>query len=174
MEETIDLRKEGDEETIELTREMVISGGGVESVNGKTGNVVLTTSDLENDSDYQTESEVSSAIDTAIAGKQDTLTAGDNITITDDTISATDTTYNAFIGTDGTNAGEAGLVPGPATADAGKFLKSDGTWDAVGGGPTVVQTTGTSTTDVMSQKAVTDIIGDVESALALINNGGNS
>lgn len=43
-----------------------------------------------------------------------------------------------------------------------------------GGGPTVVQTTGQSTSDVMSQKAVTDIIGDVESALNTINNGGNS
>ena len=44
-----------------------------------------------------------------------------------------------------------------------------------GGGSTinVVQTTGQSTTDVMSQKAVTDIIGDVESALNIINNGGN-
>lgn len=37
--------------------------------------------------------------------------------------------------------------------------------------PTVVQTTGSSTTDVMSQKAVTDIVGDVESILDIINNG---
>lgn len=45
-----------------------------------------------------------------------------------------------------------------------------------GGGSTinVVQTTGESTTDVMSQKAVTDIIGDIETALHTINNGGNS
>ena len=35
----------------------------------------------------------------------------------------------------------------------------------------VVQTTGQSTTNVMSQKAVTDIIGDVETALNVINNG---
>ena len=35
----------------------------------------------------------------------------------------------------------------------------------------VVQTTGQSTEDVMSQKAVTDIIGDVESLLNVINNG---
>lgn len=35
----------------------------------------------------------------------------------------------------------------------------------------VVQTTGQSETDVMSQKAVTDIIGDVETALNIINNG---
>ncbi|MBO7733210.1 MAG: hypothetical protein J6S67_11670 [Methanobrevibacter sp.] len=48
------------------------------------------------------------------------------------------------------------------------------TWSEVGaggGGPTVVQTTGQSTTDVMSQKAVTDIIGNVEVALNTINNG---
>ena len=38
----------------------------------------------------------------------------------------------------------------------------------------VVQTTGQSTTDVMSQKAVTDIIGDVETALHTINNGGGN
>lgn len=40
--------------------------------------------------------------------------------------------------------------------------------------PVVVQTTGQSTTDVMSQKAVTDIIGDIESALNAINNGGGN
>ena len=122
-----------------------------------------------------------SATDTLLAAKQDKLTAGNNIAIASDNtisatdttytagtnvqissgnvISATDTTYNNFVGTDGVSAGTAGLVPAPATTDAGKFLKADGTWDtAGGGGPTVVQTTGTSTTDVMSQKAVTDTI----------------
>ena len=62
------------------------------------------------------------------------LTAGNNITITGNTISATDTTYSNFTGTDGTSAGAAGLVPAPATTDAGKFLKADGTWDTAGGG----------------------------------------
>ena len=38
--------------------------------------------------------------------------------------------------------------------------------------PTVVQTTGSSTTNVMSQKAITDILGDVESQLSAINVGG--
>ena len=43
--------------------------------------------------------------------------------------------YDDFVGTDGTAAGEAGLVPAPATTDAGKFLKADGTWaEAAGGG----------------------------------------
>lgn len=40
-----------------------------------------------------------------------------------------------------------------------------------GGGIEVVQTTGQSTTAVMSQKAVTDIVGNVETALHTINNG---
>lgn len=45
-------------------------------------------------------------------------------------------------------------------------------WVAVNDtGINVVQTTGQSTTDVMSQKAVTDIVGNVESALNIINNG---
>lgn len=91
---------------------------------------------------------------------QDTLTAGDNITIEDESgslvISATDTTYDAFTGTDGTAAGVAGLVPAPATTDAGKVLGANGSW--VTGGPNVVQTTGTSTTDVMSQNATTSMI----------------
>lgn len=81
--------------------------------------------------------------------------------------------YEDFVGTDGTAAGEAGLVPAPATTDAGKFLKADGTWDTAGGGggPTVVQTTGTSTTDVMSQNAVTGMIAPRNSNDALwINN----
>lgn len=70
------------------------------------------------------------------------------------------TNITNFTGTDGTNAGAQGLVPAPAAADADKFLKSDGTWATAGGGggPTVVQTTGTSTTDVMSQDAVSGLL----------------
>lgn len=101
------------------------------------------------------------ATQTDLSGKQNTLTAGSNITISGDTISATDTTYSAFTGTDGTTAGSSGLVPAPATTDTDKYLKSDGTWATVSGGGsgvTVVQTTGTSTTDVMSQNAVTSMI----------------
>ena len=67
-------------------------------------------------------------------------------------------TYDVFTGTDGTTAGAKGLVPAPATTDAGKFLKADGTWDDAGSSVNVVQTTGTSTTDVMSQNAVTGMI----------------
>lgn len=70
-------------------------------------------------------------VDTALNGKQNTLTAGSNISIVNNEISATDTTYSAFTGTDGTAAGTAGLVPAPATTDAGKYLKADGTWEAI-------------------------------------------
>lgn len=245
------MEQEGVEQQIFLQPEMAVIGGGdVSSVNGFTGDVVLTTSDLENTSDYQTGSEVAAAIgvetaareaadnnlqtqidaisassdvtdivgtyaelqnyDTSTLGdndiikvlqdesqndettyyrwstttqsftligeegpyytkaqadvllnaKQDELTAGANIQISNNTISATDTTYSDFTGTDGTAAGAAGLVPAPATTDAGKFLKADGTWDNAGSAINVVQTTGTSTTSVMSQNATTNMVFD--------------
>lgn len=86
---------------------------------------------------------------------------GDNLSINSETgvLSATDTTYSNFTGTDGTETGTAGLVPAPSAADANKFLKSDGTWETTsGGGVTVVQATGSSTTDVMSQDATTKLV----------------
>lgn len=79
-----------------------------------------------------------------------------NATMTKDT-NIPEVIDTAFTGTDGTSAGTTGLVPAPATTDAGKFLKADGTWDTAGGA-TVVQTKGTSTTDVMSQNAVTSAL----------------
>ena len=79
-------------------------------------------------------------MDLALADKQDLLTAGDNITIEDESgdlvISATDTTYTAGTG----------------------ITINNGVISATSTGPTVVQTTGTSTTDVMSQNAVTSML----------------
>lgn len=102
-------------------------------------------------------------------------TAGDGIDITNDVISVT---YKDFTGTDGTTTGTTGLVPAPATTDADKFLKSDGTWAAAGGGSsvTVVQSTGTSTTDVMSQNATTNMVYADPSTqqLVCIGNGANA
>lgn len=43
----------------------------VTSVNGKTGEVVLTTSSLENDSDYQTGTQVESTVNTAVSALKD-------------------------------------------------------------------------------------------------------
>lgn len=89
---------EQEDSELEITMQpeaVVVEGGGaVDSVNGQVGDVILTTSDLENTSDYQTGAQVQSAI----AGKQDKLTAGTNIQINNDVISATDTTYSAGSG----------------------------------------------------------------------------
>ena len=100
-----------------------------------------------------------SNLQTAVAGKQDALTAGANITIDSatDTISATDTTYSNFTGTDGTSSGVAGLVPAPSTTDVGSFLKADGTWADVPSG-TLYSAVGQNTDGSMTQKAVTDLI----------------
>lgn len=76
---------------------------------------------------YYTESEV----DVLLSGKQDTLTAGTNITITNNTISATDTTYTHFTGATASTDGVAGLVPAPVAGDEDKVLKGDGTWGTV-------------------------------------------
>jgi hypothetical protein len=93
-----------------------------------------------------------SAIDT-------TYTAGTNITIdSNNVISATDTTYSDFVGTDGQDAGTAGLVPAPAATDADKFLKSDGTWAEAGGSSTLYTTYGQNTDGAMTQKATTDLV----------------
>ena len=70
-----------------------------------------------------------------------TFTAND---ADDTTIEVPDTTYSNFTGTDGTAAGAAGLVPAPATTDAGKFLKADGSWDTAGGGGDTVYSTKTT------------------------------
>lgn len=79
--------------------------------------------------------------DDTISATDTTYTAGSNITITNGEISATDTTYSAFTGTDGTAAGTSGLVPAPATTDAGKFLKADGSWATVSGGGGITELT---------------------------------
>lgn len=196
MEKVINLGKEGEEKVIMLQKEAIVLGGGaVNSVNGQTGDVVLTTSDLENTSDYQTSEEVESAISSAIAGKQDTLTAGANITIENNTISATNTTYTAGYGLSLSGnefVVDSSTIPSMADLDtkqdaleagtgiditgdtisvdtdviqekltAGENITiEDGTISATGGGSSVnvVQTTGNSTTDVMSQDATTKMV----------------
>lgn len=157
--------------------------------------VPTKTSELSNDSNYVKSSSLATVATTGaysdLSGTPTIPTVNDaTLTITqngtskgtftandadDTTIALTDTTYSDFTGTDGTAAGTAGLVPAPATTDAGKFLKADGTWDTAGGGsgPTVVQTTGTSTTDVMSQNAVTSMVYKQNNS-ARVSIGGSS
>lgn len=79
-----------------------------------------------------------------ISATDTTYTAGANINIdANNVISATDTTYNNFVGTDGQTAGTQGLVPAPATTDDGKYLKADGTWATVAGGGSTITLTDT-------------------------------
>lgn len=59
---------------------------------------------------------------------QQKLTAGTNVSISGNTISATDTTYSNFTGATSSVAGTNGLVPAPAAGDEGKALHGDGTW----------------------------------------------
>lgn len=111
-----------------------------------------------------------SQADTLLNAKQNTLTAGSNVQITGDTISATDTTYTAGNGLNLTGtefsadttvlATQTDLAgkQNTLTAGAGIDITNDVISATGGGGPTVVQTTGTSTTDVMSQNAVTSTL----------------
>ena len=94
QETTIEQEDSELEITMQPEAATVYGGSVVNSINGQVGDVILTTSDLENTSDYQTGAQVQSAI----AGKQDKLTAGTNIQINNDVISATDTTYSAGSG----------------------------------------------------------------------------
>lgn len=124
---------EDNEQEILLEQENVsVGGGAVNSVNGQTGDVVLTTSDLENTSGYQTGSEVESAISTAVGAEATAREQAD--TRLDTAISgltdalATETTTRT-------------------TADANLQSQIDG---------------------------ITAMIGNIETALNTINNGGNS
>lgn len=106
---------------------------------------------------------------------QDKLTAGANVSIdqSTNTISATDTTYNDFTGTDGVDAGTAGLVPAPAISDAGKYLKADGTWDTVSGGIPTTATFWGQSYDSVDNKVTGDIaLGDGASYTHTIKNHG--
>lgn len=96
--------------------------------------------DLENKPSIPTVNDATLTI-TQNGTSKGTFTAND---ADDTTIEVSDTTYSNFTGTDGTAAGAAGLVPAPATTDAGKFLKADGSWDTTGGGGNTVYSTKTT------------------------------
>lgn len=214
------MEPENQEKEIEMEQEpiKVYKGGAVNSVNGKTGDVVLTTSDLENDSDYQTGSEVDSAIDSAIGELNIPTKTSDLENDGEDGSSvyveaselapvATSGSYNdldnkptipaAQVNSDwNADSGVAQILNKPTIptvndatltitqngtskgtftandADDTTIEVSDTTYTAGtgiditngvisttgGGGPTVVQTTGASTTDVMSQNATSSMV----------------
>lgn len=122
-----------------------------------TGDYQLLFLDNINYYEYDSTTTSATVFDYSKSTIQLKLSAGSNISISGNTISATDTTYSNFVGTDGTSVGTAGLVPAPATTDAGKFLKADGTWDDAGGG-TLYTTYGQNIDGAMTQKATTDLV----------------
>ena len=103
---------------------------------------VLNNSSFTADQWAAINSGITSTGATKLAGLADIKTIGANLTLDSETgeLDATDTTYSPFTGTDGVVAGTSGLVPAPATTDAGKFLKADGTWDTAGGGGGTTET----------------------------------
>ena len=145
----------GSAQTIDLPLESVVVSGSYDSTNKK---IILTlqsgqtidvpvgdlvsglqteitsnnklSADLVDDS-TTTNKFVTATDKTTWDGKQNALTAGSNITISGDTISATDTTYSDFVGATSGDAGTHGLVPAPASGETDKYLKSDGSWATV-------------------------------------------
>lgn len=133
-----------------------------------TSNKVTSLSSSSTNTQYPS----AKAVYDQLATKQGTLTPGNNISITNGTISATDTTYNSFVGTDGTTAGTAGLVPAPTVSDTNKYLKSDGTWATVSGGGGASYTAGNNiniTNDVISVEGL--ITGPGYKPLNLVEDG---
>ena len=92
------------------------------------------------------------------AGLQEELVSGTNIkTINGATLLGSgnivtpNTVYSTFTGTDGADPGTDGLVPAPLSTDAGKYLKSDGTWSTVSGGGGLTPLIGSSADIAPSQ-----------------------
>ena len=86
--------------------------------------------DLVDDS-TSTNKFVSSTDKTKLSSLASIYTIGSNLTLTGNTLSATDTTYSAMTGATSGTAGTSGLVPAPAAGDNTKFLSGDGTWKTV-------------------------------------------
>lgn len=115
----------------------------------------------------------------AFNGKQNKLTPGDNISIDAETneISATDTTYNDFIGATSSTDGASGLVPAPTTADMNKFLRADGSWGEISGGDSVktIKVSEHLTSGALVLSEVVDdagyyvIVNDTNNAVAIKN-----
>lgn len=119
-----------------------------------------------NSSDVYSKSEVN----TALAGKQDTIDANHKLDADlIDNSTSDNKTYETGSGAPTTStAGSVGeMYVDKSTGTVYVCTSTTGgtyTWEPVSGGsgPTVVQTTGQSTTSVMSQKAVTDAIDAVD------------
>lgn len=145
----------GSAQTIDLPLESVVVSGSYDSTNKK---IVLTlqsgstidipvgdlvaglqseiTSSNKLDSDLvddtgQSNKFASASQLTKLDNLPSITTIGSNLTLSNGTLSATDTTYSDFTGATSGAAGTHGLVPAPASGETDKYLKSDGSWDTV-------------------------------------------
>ncbi len=129
---------QGDVDTINTNITALVTLSGV--VAGSTNLGTFTGSTI---ADNLTEKAALQSIETAIEGKLTSITPQvDGVTSTQfvqtlaaDGISKTSTlNIKSMIGSNGTIAGQSGLVPTPAIADNTKFLRGDGTWAVTSGG----------------------------------------
>ena len=125
----------------------------------KTGTVLYSITDegVFNGSDFKADG---TSLLTLINAKQDKLIEGSNIQIASDgkTISATDTTYEAY---DGSNEG---LVSPPTTTGSNRYLKEDGSWDIPsggGGGSSVIANPTGTPTDTLNTIEIDDVIYEI-------------
>lgn len=142
------------------------------SSDGIPTKLTLNIDQLEERLNARVDQEVATEVETELATKQDVLTAGENITIENNVISAESETYSNFTGATGAEAGEAGLVPAPAATDNTKFLKGDGTWATVSSGSTYSAGEGIDITndEISVDTTVIATVEAVEEAASLSGN----
>lgn len=140
--------KEQNEQEVPVVREVITIGGGGHDYTAGEG-LLLEDYTFSADTDYLATRE-------DLSDKQDTLTAGDNITIEGDTISATDTTYTA-----GSNV----------SIDDGVISATNTTYSA-GNGLSLSGTAFSADTSVLATRNYVDaIVGSIEIILGTINSG---
>ncbi len=155
-----DLEREIIEQEIDVQREAIKVGGGaggaVDSVNGYTGDVVLKTSDLENDSGYQTGDQVDEKVSDAAEQLTDDLADEARLR------AGADQALDGRI--DDLNTAMAGKANTADLADVAKTLN-----DKIGD-LTTLDTTDQSSVVVAINEIVTDV-GNVETVLQTLNSG---
>lgn len=144
-----------------------------------------TKSDITDFAHTHTESDIT-GLGTSLSGKQDTLIAGDNITITNNVISSTGgggtgavSSVNGKTGAVNLNASDVGALPDTTTIptktsdltnDSGFITDVSGKED-ITNRVTFISATSTDT-QYASAKCVYDIVGNVETVLTTLTTGG--
>lgn len=101
--------------------------------------------------------------DDTISATNTTYSPGTNVQISNNNvISATDTKYNPFVGATSQTDGSAGLVPAPTIGDVNKYLKGDGTWAVGGGGSSVIANPDGTPTDTLQTIDIDGTIYEIE------------